>query len=148
MVWVCRRCHDEGGMCKKVGNVIYCSPPVQNSRVTGSDAITLAVEELCVFDIYKSQNNAENWWDYMNALYACKNSNYSRDCIERAQDKVGIDKVKLSSCNLRAADISLHEYTSSGIPYNPAIVINNHVYRVRQHNNNCLLYTSPSPRDS
>eukprot|EP01022_Parablepharisma_sp_SALTPOND_P001206 TRINITY_DN105834_c0_g1_i1.p1 TRINITY_DN105834_c0_g1~~TRINITY_DN105834_c0_g1_i1.p1 ORF type:complete len:300 (+),score=28.82 TRINITY_DN105834_c0_g1_i1:503-1402(+) len=134
MVWVCRYCKEPGNNCKRVGDVIYCPPPTSNSKLSGSTIIDMGLEELCIYDIYKNQDNAEKWWKYMDALHECKSNNFASGCVDSAKGKAGIDKAKLAGCINRAGEILLHEYAmwqSSGVPYNPAVVVNNHVYRVQ-----------------
>ncbi len=134
MVWVCRYCTEPGNNCKQVGQTIYCPPPTISSRLPGSAVIDMGLEELCIYNTYKDKDNAEKWWEYMENVYHCRDKGFLPDCVASAKAQTGIDKKKLNDCLGRSGDILLGEYLSwqsSNVPYNPAIVINNHVYRVR-----------------
>ena len=133
LVWVCRYCTDPGLNCKQIGNVVYCPPPSRETLSPRTSVIDMGLDELCIYDMYKDKDNAETWWEYMDNIRDCQESNYSPECLDKAKKKADIDRSRLNTCLTRSGDILLHEYgmwQSSGIPYNPAVVINNHVYRV------------------
>lgn len=130
----CKMCTNPDANCNMYGNKIYCTPLVKGLKISGSDSLTQGLEELCIYNAYK-ENGAEKWWDYMLATYDCKDKSGSdyRDCIASAKDSVGIESSKLTQCLSMAPLTMEHEFElwlSSGIPYNPALVINNKVYRV------------------
>lgn len=133
MVWLCRHCTEPGADCKRVGENIYCPPPSLATKLSGRETIDMGLEELCIYDIYKNVDNAEKWWEYMDNVYFCQFSNFGTKCIAEAKEKAGIDSRRLTECLGKSNEIMQNEFNmwqSSGILYNPAIVVNNHVYRV------------------
>lgn len=135
MVWRCRNCRDIPRNCKSIGGVIYCIPPIPDSGVSGSEALSMGVEELCIYEKYKDNNNAQLWWQYMINLYSCSKHDYSASCRMQVKRKVGIDVPAIEKCKAKESDIIFNEFIlwqTVGIPYSPAVVINNKVYRVIQ----------------
>ncbi len=133
MVRVCRHCDSYDQNCKRYGDTMYCAPPTKHSFVAGSASINMGLDELCIYRTYKDEDNAAKWWDYMDKVYECKETSFSESCLARARNEAGIDQSKLQNCRYRDAEILKQEYetwASSGIAYNPAVVINNRVYRV------------------
>jgi len=132
-VWLCRHCTEVDANCLKVGNNIYCAPPVRSPTVIGSTALSLGLEEICIYNIASELNQPEAWWDYMKYVSDCRTNNFAPECIDSAKKSAGIDRAKLDACKSRAKHIFKKQYDdlrSSNVPYNPAIVVNNHVYRV------------------
>ena len=118
--------------CIQSQGTTYCAPPVK-SALTGNEALRLGLTEICIYTVYKERNETQKWWDYMDAVYDCQASRFSQECTGRAMMQAKIDLPKIQICLLKEADIMRSEHTlwqNSGVVYNPAIVINNHVYRV------------------
>jgi len=121
--------------CISTSGAVYCAPPVRTSNLQGNEALRQGLQEYCVYDIYKDSTNSddlEKWWKYMDEVYPCQATRYSSSCTGKALNEAQIDTNRLQTCLLREADILNNEHKLmqySGIQYNPAIVINQHVYR-------------------
>jgi hypothetical protein len=118
--------------CIQSRSTVYCAPPVKSS-LTGNEALRLGLTELCIYSVYKEKNDTQKWWDYMDAVYNCQSQRFSPQCTSKAMIDTQIDVPKIQICLLNEADILKNEHSmwqTSGVVYNPAIVINNHVYRV------------------
>jgi len=133
IVRTCSFCTNQDPNCKSHGTTIYCAGFSNNLPISGSASLSLGIEEHCIYDIYKDVNNGEMWWDYMKEVYGCRDKKYSDPCISTAKQYIGIDISKLAMCKYREAQILEKEaenWLSSGIPYSPAVIINNRVFRV------------------
>lgn len=129
----CPYCADTDSDCRRYGDTMYCAGFYSELPITGRDSLSLGVDELCVYDIYKDEDNADKWWSFMLEVYGCKESRFSQYCIKLAQETVGIDKLKLQNCKNKEAELLQKQadaWASSMIPYSPAVVINNRVFRV------------------
>lgn len=129
----CSYCFEEDTDCRRYGNTVYCAGFTHNLEITGRDSLSLGIEELCVYDIYKDTNNAEKWWEFMQEMHSCKDQRFSQGCVEGIYDSLKIDRSKLLACKYKEAEMVEREaenWMTSGIPYSPAIVINNKVFRV------------------
>eukprot|EP00826_Nyctotherus_ovalis_P051438 TRINITY_DN6426_c0_g1_i7.p1 TRINITY_DN6426_c0_g1~~TRINITY_DN6426_c0_g1_i7.p1 ORF type:complete len:329 (+),score=53.20 TRINITY_DN6426_c0_g1_i7:539-1525(+) len=129
----CPYCVDTDSDCRRYGNTMYCAGFYSELPITGRDSLSLGVDELCVYDIYKDEDNAAKWWSFMLEVYGCKDKRFSQYCIDIAQKIIGIDKVKLMDCKNKEAELLQREantWANSMIPYSPAVVINNRVFRV------------------
>jgi len=132
----CYHCTDETDNCIRYYQTYYCAP-YTDSILQARTALKQGVEELCIYDAYNQTGNSKNWWEYMKELYNCKDSDYNEHCIKKAQDKVKVDQRKLQECKGNEMEILRREqsaWSASGIPYSPAVVINNRVYRVKLFN--------------
>ncbi len=135
MVRQCRHCSGPDVNCNRYGNKIFCTPVIKGLKLAGAEALRQGLEELCIYDAYKSEDNAQVWWDYMLGTYDCKDMQGSEytSCVSSAKDSAGVESSKLASCMSSSTATVEREFDlwlSSGIPYNPAIVVNNKVYRV------------------
>jgi len=133
MVRSCRHCDTSDPNCRRYGESMFCAPPTRNSAISGAESLKLGLDELCIYDSYKNVDNAEKWWSYMDHLNECVSNNFNENCVSKARSKANIDMSKLQECRYREADIMKKEYATwltSGVTYNPAVVINQHVYRV------------------
>lgn len=132
---IVRKCHDctgETANCIQYDQEYYCAP-YSDSVLDSRMALERGVEELCIYQLFNETGKAEKWWEYMKEVYECKDKNFEASCIAKAQKEVEVDEYKLSTCKYKAINILRREesaWASSGIPYSPAIVVNNRVYRV------------------
>jgi hypothetical protein len=132
IVRTCSYCIDTDPDCRRYGNTMYCAGFSDNFNITGRDSLSLGVDELCVYDIYKDIDT-EMWWTYMQEVFRCRKERYSQQCLDNIQTYLGIDSSKLLACKYKEKDIIEKEaenWSFSGIPYSPAVVINNRVFRV------------------
>lgn len=132
----CKHCTEVSQDCVRVGSQIYCSPPLQQQNVIGSLSLKMGVEEHCIYQTHKDENNAAKWWEYMNELYDCKDVAFAEQCRTKAQEKVNINRGKMRECETKIAEILESEYStllSNSIQYNPALVINKKIYRVQKN---------------
>jgi len=133
IVRTCSYCDDMDTDCRRYGNNMYCSGFSDNLEITGRDSLSLGIDELCVYEIYKDIDNAEMWWTYLQESFRCKEERYSQTCLTETQRYLGIDASKLLACKYKEKSIIEREaenWLASGIPYSPAVVINNRVFRV------------------
>lgn len=133
VVRTCSYCVDTDTDCRRYGDTMYCAGFSNTAGITGRDSLTLGVEELCIYDIYKDIDNAEKWWEYMMQIEICRPDRFSQQCITRLQEALSIDTSKIYACKHKEAEMLINEannWLSSGIPYSPAVVINNKVFRV------------------
>ena len=133
MVRICRNCDNSDQSCRWIDDTMYCTPPTKSSPISGGDSLRLGIDEICIYEAYKDEDNAAAWWAYMDYIYDCKDTHFNEPCLATARTKAGIDANKLQSCRRRDSEILKREYNSwvsSGVPYNPAVVINNRIYRV------------------
>jgi hypothetical protein len=133
IVRTCSFCVETDPNCRRYGNTVYCAGFSHNLQISGRDSLTLGIEELCIYEIYKDADNAEMWWNYMKEVYACRDTRYSQQCLSTAQQSLGIDNSKILACKYKESKIIEQEaesWQASGIPYSPAVVINNRVFRV------------------
>eukprot|EP00826_Nyctotherus_ovalis_P027702 TRINITY_DN2167_c0_g3_i1.p1 TRINITY_DN2167_c0_g3~~TRINITY_DN2167_c0_g3_i1.p1 ORF type:complete len:357 (-),score=83.68 TRINITY_DN2167_c0_g3_i1:372-1442(-) len=132
---IVRKCHDcteETTNCMQYDQEYYCAP-YSDSVLDPRMVLKRGVEELCIYQLFNETGKTEKWWEYMKEVYECKGKNFEASCIAKAQEEVGVDGYKLNACRYKAIDILRREesaWTSSGIPYSPAVVVNNRVYRV------------------
>jgi len=69
----------------------------------------------------------------MDAVYECQATRYSKTCTEKALADAGIDSSKLKGCLSNTGPMLAKEHDlmlEMGVVYNPAVVVNRHVYRV------------------
>ena len=115
--------------------VVYCAPPSNSPWVQGKEILRQGLQDICVYEVYKNSNSLkdrEKWWNYMDNVHDCQLTRYSFDCIKAAMNKAGVDERKVQSCLSNEDNMLRDEHSlmqSSGIFYNPAVVINNKVYR-------------------
>eukprot|EP00831_Metopus_contortus_P034601 TRINITY_DN2758_c0_g1_i8.p1 TRINITY_DN2758_c0_g1~~TRINITY_DN2758_c0_g1_i8.p1 ORF type:complete len:219 (-),score=38.96 TRINITY_DN2758_c0_g1_i8:96-752(-) len=109
----------------------YCAPHVVQSSLIGKEILDLGLIELCIYKEYKDDNNAEKWWMYMTKIKECQGQNYRSSCLEKVAAKADINFQKVLTCskNTKILEDEFHTFQSSGIVYNPAVVVNQHVYR-------------------
>jgi len=133
MVWTCRNCKDIPTNCAKIDEIVFCVPPIPDSPLSGSEILNMGVEELCIYDIYKDNKNADTWWIYLMDIYNCKDHNFSQSCASHYKRQSKINIKALEACKSKRGVMLFDEYLmwqTVGVPYTPAVVINNRVYRV------------------
>lgn len=133
LVTACRFCNTVPNECKKVEGEIFCIPPMFDNKLGGETAISMGIDEQCIHDIYKDKDNDETWWNYMENLNSCKDNHFDSGCIKRVRELSRINLVELTKCQSSAISILHREYSMlmiTRIPYNPAVVVNNKIYRV------------------
>lgn len=141
IIWKCASCSPEEIQrnCIVYPDVTYCSPPMQNTNVTGKDILRAGLIEKCIYKVHSTENNAEKWWSYMDYLYKnCNGGLYNTECSNKALLASAIDIPKVSQCKLKEKehfDEERGDLEYWKIPYIPAVVINNRTYRVYYHSN-------------
>lgn len=133
IVRTCSFCNDADTDCRRYGNTMYCAGFSHDLGITGRDSLSLGIDEMCIYDIYKEEENAAKWWAYMEDSIQCKERKFDKDCIANVQTLLNIDSGKLLACKYKETEMLEREaenWLASGIPYSPAIVINNKVFRV------------------
>lgn len=129
----CSYCIDTDTNCRRYGGTMYCAGFTNSLDITGRDSLSLSVEELCIYDIYKDTDNAAKWWEYMQQIEICRPDRYAEKCLTQVQEALNIDTSKILNCKDREAEILMEQannWLSSGIPYSPAVAINDKVFRV------------------
>lgn len=132
----CSFCNPNEPDCRQYNGQTYCAGFNSNPNLSGRDSLTLGIDELCIYDMYKDIDNAKKWWEYMEEEHKCKDENYKASCIDQARLNVDIKVNELQRCRYNESNMIVSEaenWISSGIPYSPAVVINNRVYRVSSH---------------
>lgn len=135
MVQTCHWCQAseiEQNCISTSDRVVYCAPPVKDSVLRGREALRLGLIEHCIYKEYH-ESQPQLWWNYMGAIGDCERVTYSKECTDKTMRKVGVDERKVSDCLSRESTILKGEHElwqMANIVYNPAVVINNHVYRV------------------
>jgi len=133
IVRLCRNCEKEDPNCLNIGSELYCAAFTRENSIPGNRALKLGVDELCIYEIYQNESNAAKWWKYMDIIQDCAESHYSDSCISKTMSSAGIDIPKLNICRRKEKEIIRTQqvaWATSRIPYAPAVVINNRVYRV------------------
>ncbi len=118
--------------CISVDRTPYCAPPIRDSNLTGREALRQGLTEYCVYKEYHEEK-PQAWWDYMDGIQECERERYRSECSDKALKQAGIDLHRVDRCLAKEQEIlrAEHElWQASGIVYNPAVVINNRVYRV------------------
>lgn len=132
VVRVCRHCDTNDANCLSFGSTIYCAPPNKRSKIPGRKSLTLGIEESCIYEAYNKEE--EKWWNYMTLSYDCKDKDFSEECMTLAKGAAEIENSRIRDCITKGEDILQREYLrlqSSGLAFNPAIIINDVVYRVK-----------------
>lgn len=133
IVRTCRNCDENDINCLNFGGELYCAAFTRNDNVLGRKALKLGVDEMCIHDMYRGEENAARWWRYMENMLNCIPSHFSDSCVAEALNGAGIDAIELARCRNREREIIRAQqagWATSKIPYSPAVIINNRVYRV------------------
>lgn len=133
IVRTCSYCSETNTDCRKYDEIVYCAGFSYNLGITGRDSLSLGIDEMCIYDICKEEENAAKWWTYMENIIKCEEHKFNQPCISDVQRHLEIDSKKLASCKKKEAEILEKEaenWLASAIPYSPAIIINNKVFRV------------------
>ncbi len=100
----------------------------------GKNALHNGVKELCIYRAYQDEENAAKWWEYMLGLNLCRLETAAASCTEKLLASLQIPEARIRDCEANETNILAEEHQlmlDSEIPYNPALVINRRVYRVR-----------------
>lgn len=133
IVRTCVECDDLNIDCRRYSGNLYCSGFSKDLRLTGRDSLSLSVNEMCIYDAYKDIDNADKWWKFMEKTYKCSEYHFNDTCISLALEEAEIEHEKIMKCTRDEGTLlgkEAENWMSSGIPYSPAVVINNRVYRV------------------
>eukprot|EP00826_Nyctotherus_ovalis_P027701 TRINITY_DN2167_c0_g1_i16.p1 TRINITY_DN2167_c0_g1~~TRINITY_DN2167_c0_g1_i16.p1 ORF type:complete len:256 (+),score=39.65 TRINITY_DN2167_c0_g1_i16:773-1540(+) len=132
VVWMCRNCKGVPGNCENVEGIVYCIPPIPDFPFSAADTLDMAVEELCIYNFFKNKDKARSWWTYMTKLSECNYSSVNDPCVKKIKREMKIDAKDLEQCRVMKASTIFDEFIAwqmAGVPYSPAVVINNKVYR-------------------
>ncbi len=136
LVWKCGTCTPDSFQknCVKYPSTSYCAPPLQDASISGIDILKAGLLERCIYKTYQNEDNAKVWWDYMDFVKAnCMGKSYSAECSNRGLQETGIVKSRMQGCLEKSQEFYEQERAdlmNVHIPYFPAVIINNRVYRV------------------
>lgn len=137
VTWICRdpRCRHAGLRCPEISGEIFCVPPQNDmfDSTPGKEILMSGVIEKCIYNRFANENNAEKWWLYMKGLHQeCPGQIPDRSCQKKAMALSKISEDNIANCTFNPRKILEEEYETlkmSGVPYHPAVVINQRVYR-------------------
>ena len=139
----CKWCSTEEVMknCISYERINYCPPPLKDNRQAGTQILRAGIREHCIYTIYKD-SAIEKWWNYMEGISNCRNSRFSDACTNQVLRDASIDAEAVRSCEYgKDMEILKEEFgifEDYHIAYNPALVVNNHTYRVFSSSYNCI----------
>ncbi|OMJ81495.1 hypothetical protein SteCoe_18013 [Stentor coeruleus] len=142
LTWECQICKQQNFVkaqeeCISAGR--YCSyDPDGYNPIKGQDVVLEDLTELCVFNV----SNTKKWFNYISEFYKNCYLDFSRSCSNKVLKTVGVIKSAVDKCikkSIEGDDLLVNDnrimrnefalWNNEMIPFNPAIIINNMLYR-------------------
>lgn len=143
-IFECGACR-ESGFKSKMNECIsggrYCAYDSDGSgKLEGKDTVVEDLRQICIHKLV--DKDYKKWFYYIKLFHKDCFSTFDGKCIENILNKIGVSPGKVKKCienSVEGIDLYLNDnklmreeklwYDKERIPFNPAIVINNLVYR-------------------
>jgi hypothetical protein len=126
-----------------ISNGKYCMP-VQDISITntGKELIEEGLRQICIYNLTIGKNNAQSYWDYIDAVQQECPGAYSVKCSNKLISKVKVNIKSVEECFNKSFSNGVNTilemehtiYLNASVQYIPAVIVNNITLRGRLEN--------------
>lgn len=89
--WECTNCDAKYLENDCYGGGKYCAVESSNANIKGRDIVIEDLRQICLWDMFKRNNESLKWWRYIKQVHSTCYSVINEDCSRRAHEHLDLD---------------------------------------------------------